>query len=183
MKKIIGAIVSISMLMPILALAGNGTDKLGPFAGASQDGSSCGGVWADDTYNLFINVHDNGDGTFAVKTDYKDATFVTLGGASPGSCSTANNHGTTVTAGVKGDFNGWVKETVTSAVYNPNACDVPGTCTTRSAALAALFPGNSQSDFSWNFEYNSKDKTLKHRHWQDNSDNTGADRFVGDIAN
>jgi len=187
MKKIVSVVSSVAlaaaMIMPLSAIAANGTDHVGPLAGASQDGSSCGGVWANDTYNLVISVHDNGDGTFAVRTDYKDGAFVTLGGGSPGACETANHHGSTVTAGIKGKFQGFVAETVTAAAYNANGCSNASLCTTRTDALNMLFPGNSQSDFSWNFEYNSSDKTLQYRHWQDKSDSTGnSDVFEGDIA-
>lgn len=185
MRKVISLAAALAMaILPLAAGAdNNGTYHLDPLAGASQDGSSCGGVWANDTYNLFISVHDNGDGTFAVTTDYKDATFETLGGGSPGACETANRHGTTVAAGIKGNFNGYVKETVTAASFNPNGCSNPALCTTRTSAINMLFPGNSQSDFSWNFEYNSSNKTLTYKHWQDKSDSSGSDVFVGDIAN
>src|SRR5437868_5706417 len=45
-----------------------GTDHLGPFAGSTPDGGSCGVPWAQDTYNISFSVHDNGDGTFNVRT-------------------------------------------------------------------------------------------------------------------
>jgi hypothetical protein len=178
------AIITMAPLaMPTLA-ANNGTDRIGPLAGSSTDNGSCGAPWANDTYNLFFTIHDNGDGTFEVRTEYKDGSFVTIGGVSPGACETSNNHGTVVASGIEGKFGGWVDETVTSATYDPTACDVPAACTTRTAAIAALFPGGTESFNGFNFEYNSPDKSLKYHHWQDkSSNNLIGEQFIGDIAN
>jgi hypothetical protein len=60
---------------------------------------------------------------------------------------------------------------------------VPAACSTRTGAIAALFgPTAGQSNVAFNFEYNSNDKSLNNRHWQDRSDHAGNDVFVGDIA-
>jgi len=187
-RKVLALVVSLvafGALAMTAAAAPGGTTQLGPFAGASQDGGSCGVPWANDTYNLFFTIRDNGNGTFAVKTEYKNGTFTTVGGASPGSCSSANNHGTAVAPNIKGDFQGWYAYTINSGSFNPNGCN-SASCHTRHDIVEALFgPGAdaTQHDGTFNFEYNSNDKTLKYRHWQDKSDNTGADQFVGDIAN
>ena len=186
-KLALTLVVATASLLTFIAPANaapNGSTHVGPFAGGSQDGSSCGGVWANDTYTLTFNVKNNGNGTYDLRTEYKNGTFETLGGASPGSCSTSNHHGTTVAAGVKGDFQGYVTETVTSASFNPAACATPGVCTTRGTAVAAMFSATNESDFRWNFEYNSKDKSLGIRHWQDKSSPDGSsDVFEGDISN
>jgi hypothetical protein len=158
-------------------------NHIGPFAGGSNDGGSCGNEWAVDTYTLTFAVKNNGNGTFDVKVDYKNGAFTTISGPSPGACSTANNHGTTVAGGIKGDFQGTLSETVTSATYNPNGCAIAANCSTRSGAIASLFPGATGEDnFKYNFEYHSNDKTLSNRHWQDRSGPNG-DIFVGDISN
>src|SRR2546423_1796034 len=154
------AIVVASFAMPAFAANnGNGTDHIGPLAGASDDGGTCGLPWAHDTYNLFFTIHNNGDGTFAVKTEYKDGSFITIGTTSPGACETTDSHhGSTVTPGINGNFQGYVDGTVTSSIYNPNACNTPGVCTTRTTAIAAIFGCPSASCYditSFNFEYNS----------------------------
>ncbi len=124
----------------------SGTDQLGPFAGNSTDNGTCG-PWADDTYDLFATVHANNDGTFTVGVDYKDGSFTTLPGASPGACSDSLHHGSFVLGGITGSFQGWVAGTVTALVYNPNGCDVPSNCTTRTTMIEALFPGDSGEKF------------------------------------
>jgi hypothetical protein len=160
----------------------SGTDHLGPFAGNSLDGGSCGNSWANDTYDLFATVHDNNDGTFTVGVDYKDGSFTTLPGFSPGACSPSLHHGSFVLGGITGSFQGWVAGTVTAATYNPNGCDVPSVCTTRTTMIQALFPGGSYDITSFNFEYQSSDGTLSYRHWQDKSAKDSGEKFEGDIA-
>jgi len=160
----------------------NGTDHYS-FVGGSPDGGSCGNEWANDSYTLDISVRRTGAGTFAMTTMYKNGSFVTNAGASPGACSTVNHHGSVLAAGVVGNLQGWLDETITSGTYNPNGCNAVTTCTTRTGVLAALFPGGTESNFTYNFEYSSNDKSLSYRHWQDKSDNQGNDKFEGDIAN
>jgi hypothetical protein len=158
-------------------------NKVGPVTSSSLDGSSCGGTWANDTYSLFFAVTANGDGTYGVQTFYKNGAFTTTGGASPGSCSDSHHHGSTVTAGIKGKFQGFVKETVTASSFDPGVCNIPANCTGRDAFVNVVFGSPSQNNFSWNFEYNSSDKTLTYRHWQDKSNTAGENVFEGDIAN
>lgn len=164
-----------------------GTDQIGPIAGNSTDGGTCGNQWANDTYNLFFTVHDNGDGTFAVRTAYKDASFITIAGLSPGSCETTNNHGTAVNGGISGNFQGFVDGTVSNVgTYNPNACTItPATCTNRTAAIQTIFGAGALYDItSYNFEYSSSDKSLQYRSWHENfNQNSTTEQDVGDIAN
>lgn len=186
-KFLISASASAIMLAAVVIPAfgaNNGTDQIGPLAGSSTDNGTCG-PWATDTYNLFFKIHDNGDGTFAVRTEYKDGTFVTLGGGSPGCAGSTSHHGSTVDADIRGDFQGWVDETVTSTSYDPDVCiTTPAACTTRTDAIAAMFGPTYSEDFEgWNFEYNSSDKSLSFHHWQDKSSKTLGEQFIGDIAN
>ncbi len=177
------AAVLFTFAIPAIA-APNGTDHLGPFAASTNDGGSCGNEWAQDSYTITLGVHDNGNGTFALRVDYKNGTFVTFAGASPGACSSVNNHGTTLTAGANGNFQGWLSETISGGTFNSNGC-AAANCSTRTDAITALFgSGASQSNFTYNFEYSSNDKSLKYHHWQDKL--TGgdvSDVFVGDIGN
>src|SRR6266568_2344562 len=133
------AIMVASFAMPAMA-ANNGTDHFGPFAGSSTDGGSCGAPWANDTFNRFFSVHDNGDGTFNVTEDFKDGTFTTIGPVSPGKCETTDSHhGTTVLAGITGDLQGSESGTVSSGTYNPNGCSAIGAdCTTTAGFIAAV---------------------------------------------
>jgi hypothetical protein len=161
----------------------NGTDKYS-FAGASADGGSCGNSWANDTYTLDFSIKQAAAGVYSVNVMYKNGSFVTIAGASPGACSTVNHHGSLVNGGINGKFQGWVSLTMTSATYNASGCVSNPSCTTRTGVLNALFPGGSSSNWNWNFEYSSSDKTLAYHSWQDKADQqTGNDKFEGDIAN
>jgi hypothetical protein len=175
------AAAAVSFAVPAMA-ANNGTDHIGPIAASTLDGGTCGD-WAKDTYNLFFTVHNNGDGTFAVRTEYKDASFVTLGGASPGACETTNHHGSTLFPGINGTFQGFLDGTVTSATYIPTACNA-NPCTSRTAAIAAIFPGGFYNIATYNFEYNSPDSTLQYHSWHENFEkNSLGEQDIGDIAN
>jgi hypothetical protein len=188
---------SILLVLPLLlaifaasslktAAAGNGTDKFGPFAMTATDGSSCGGDWAMDTFQRTWSVHDNGDGTFLVRREEKNGTFSTFAGVSPGFCSDSAHHGATLNAGITGQMGGFFMFDVTSNTYNPSACATAGNCDDTGDFLANVFP--TLTDYCnatciWNYEYDSNNRTLKYRHWQDKSDNAGNDKFEGDIAN
>jgi hypothetical protein len=152
----------------------------------TPDGSSCGDDWALDTVQRSWSVHDNGDGTFLVRRDDKNGTFVTYGNHSPSACAGSGRHGTTVSPGITGQMSGFFVFDVTSSSYNPTACAFNPACATTPGFLANAFPGLASycnTTCMWNFEYDSNDRTLKFRHWQDKSDNAGNDKFEGDIAN
>ncbi len=140
-------------------------------------------------------MHDNGDATFRVRTEYKDGKFVTRAGASPGCGQTEQPHGLTVPGGIKGDFKAWVEETITSDSYNPDACpkdhgkDV-GLCGTRTGFIQQVFGCDdssscvNQDTYYWNFEYKSGDKRLKggFNDWLDTWPALSPNEFKGDIA-
>jgi hypothetical protein len=178
------AVFALSMLPAVALAKGGGTDHFGPFFSTTTDGSSCGIDWANDTFDRSFTVKDNGDGTFSVREEFKNGSFVTNGATSPGRCeTTSNHHGSTVTPGIAGQFTGFLAGTVTSATYNPNGCATPGTCTTTGGFITAVFGAAAPFDItSFNFEYNSSDKSLQYHHWQDMSDNHGGEKFEGDIA-
>ena len=58
------------------------------------------------------------DGSYTLTRRDKGA-FTTIGGASPGSCDTTGNHGTTVAAGVKGKMAGYIRGKVTGGGGTP----------------------------------------------------------------
>jgi hypothetical protein len=154
----------------------------GPFASTSPDNGTCG-VWATDTFDRFFNVHANGDGTFRVDEQFKNGSFVTFAGPSPGCSETGSKHGSSVDAGVTGTFVGYINFTVSGGTYNPAGCST-GDCTTTAGFFEATFPGGNIGFGSWGFEYASGDQDLLYHHWADVSDNTGTNEiFRGDIAN
>jgi hypothetical protein len=185
-KILVGSAAGVLMLGALSSsvfAAGNGTDHFGPFASTTTDGSTCGPDWATDQVNRLFTVHDNGDGTFNVTESFKDGTFVTNGVTSPGACETTNHHGTTVTAGINGNFQGSESGTVTSTTYNPNACTA-ATCNTTAGFISTVFGPLANFDIAtYNFEYNSSDKTLQYHSWSENfNKNSTSEQDTGDIA-
>ncbi len=165
------------------AAAGSKDQHFGPFASTSPDNGTCG-EWATDTFDRFFNVHANNNGTFSVDEQFKNGSFETLGGDSPGACEPGSKHGSTVDAGVTGTFVGYINFTVTGGTYNPAGCSVAGACNTTAGFFAATFPGATYNYDRWAFEYASGDQDLLYHHWADVSDNTGTNEiFRGDIAN
>lgn len=173
-----------------------GTTHFGPFPSTSPDNGSCGNAWANDTFDRFFKVRDNGDGTFDVREEFKHGSFVTLGGVSPGACdNTETPHGLTVPPGIQGTFQGYLAGTVTSATFDPNGCNVPGAdCTTTQGFLLAVFGAAGPATFTcnlgyagctFNFNYAAGGQSLRYHHWQDssgNGPNQPPETFRGDIA-
>ena len=175
-------ILGVATLCCVLSVtAAPGTQHLGPFPSTSPDGGSCGAPWANDTFDRHFTIISNGGGSFTVREEFKNGTFVTIGGSSPGACESTAHHGSSVYAGVTGQLRGFIDFDVTSATYDPNGCTTT-TCNTGAGFFAAVFPGGTRSTTAYNFEYSSSDKSLIYRHWQDKSDQALNDKFEGDIA-
>lgn len=186
------AVAAAMAAFPIAAGADSSSGEsthLGPFPTlADPDGGSCGGFWASDTFDRFLTVHDNGDGSFRVREDFKNGAFVTTGPASPGGCEEDSHHGTAVRAGINGTFHGYLEGTVSGGTFNPGGC-ATANCTTTGGLITALFgpaaafsclgaPGTC----SFAFEYAAGDQGLIFHHWEDRNDKTGVEEFKGDIA-
>ncbi len=177
-------------LLPMAAAAdgGDGDHHFGPFAGASPDSGTCGGDWAADTFTRNFAVHQNVDGTFRLVEFFSDGTFVTTGPRSPGACETSSDHGSTVSPGITGHFDGFLDGAITgTTAFNPNGCDTAGACNTTRGFVAAVFgPGaeygcvSGPGSCSFLFEYASGDQRLIFRHWINASPDLGGNR--GDIA-
>ncbi|HEX6062086.1 MAG TPA: hypothetical protein VF001_08445 [Candidatus Limnocylindria bacterium] len=184
MKRILATVFASVLALAALAgsaNAGDGKDKhdshFGPYAGASPDSGTCGNDWANDTFKRFFTVSQDG-GVWSVREDFKDGTFVTLGGASPGACQTGE-HGTTVAAGVNGNFKGWLAGDVTGGTFDPD-----GTCADPCSGdqfIAAHFGATATWNVtSFTFEYHGEQSHLAFRHWQNASADQGGNE--GDIA-
>lgn len=183
--KVSITLFALILFVIVTAVAGPGTQHLGPFAVITTDGGSCGNSWANDTFERSYTIISNGDGNFTVKEKDK-GTFVTIAGQSPGACEATPHHGAFVSAGIAGNIDGSADFTVNSATYNPNGCNAsPTVCSTRSGFVNAVFPGagGNLTFTAFNFEYSSSDQSLAYHHWQDKSDQAGNDKFEGDIVN
>jgi hypothetical protein len=119
-KKLLGYSTGFLVLMASIALAGPDERRgitIGPIAVVAQeDIGTCNNVWALDSFNKFYTITPNKDGTYNVQVNYKDGTFVTIAGISPGACEVTGGNGpgngNTVAAGITGrtdqEYNGTV---------------------------------------------------------------------------
>ena len=97
--------VTIAMVASLAAaVPASAAQHYGPFASGSPDSGTCGPNWATDTFDRHFTVGMMG-GVLTVVEDFKDGSFVTVAGASPGGCDT--NPGGTVAAGVTGSLEGY----------------------------------------------------------------------------
>jgi hypothetical protein len=189
-RLIIPALIGATFAFAAVGSAGNGKEThFGPYQSTTTDNGSCSQPWATDTFQRDFKVKDNGDGTFRVRVEYKQGSFVTLAAPSPGACETDSHHGTLVTAGHTGTMHGYLEGTVTSATFNPNGC-ATADCSTNDAFITAVFgPAasftcfNGYADCKFDFEYAAGDQGLLYHHWEDSSTNPpGGEIFRGDIA-
>ena len=184
-RKCLGLFVVLGMILVSATSVGaaGGTQHFGPFASTGPDGGTCG-TWATDTMNREFTVQSNKDGTFTVQEDFKDGTFVTNAGRSPGGCETDNHHGTTVVAGITGTWHGNEEGVVTGGTYNPNGCTAtPAACTTTAGFITATFGTGVFSVATYEFHYAAGGQGLIVHEWKESfkkGDTTEQD--TGDIA-
>ena len=119
------------------ALATSGTLHFGPIASTSTDSGTCGPDWANDTFNRFFTINLTEPNT--VIEDFKNGTFVTFAGSSPGACETGPSNGNTVGAGVTGKLHGSFDIAVTGGTLNPNAQCTPDTCNTTAGFIQTVY--------------------------------------------
>ena len=136
---------------------------------ASPDTGTCGdNVWANDTAHRTYFVHKNADGSYRLIVADR-GTFTTVAGQSPEACNTANaRHGSTVAAGIKGRYGGFLMENITGGTFNKDAT-CPG-CS-RAAFVAAFFGAGAHENLDKNvkylYVYSARDAALKYRTWVD----------------
>jgi len=81
------------------------TQHYGPYTSSSPDSGTCGPAWATDTFNRDFTVRQVGPNMYTVVEQFKQGSFVTASGPSPGSCDT--DLGGTLDAGVTGSMHGY----------------------------------------------------------------------------
>jgi hypothetical protein len=95
-------------LAAVLDPSQNATQHYGPYPSTSPDSGTCGPDWATDTFDRHFTVKRNPDGTFLVVQQFKNGSFTTIAGPSPGSCDTTDGSPPgTVTSGVNGSMHGY----------------------------------------------------------------------------
>jgi hypothetical protein len=161
-KKLLWYSTAFLVLVTSIALAAPGKGppiKVGPVViDDVEDTGTCNNTWALDSFNKFYTLTANLDGTYNLQVNYKDGTFVTLAGPSPGACESGTNNGNTVFAGVTGRTHQEYNATVTAtapANRNPNCGANNAACTGSGGFLDAVFgAGNwERTDFSWTGHY------------------------------
>jgi hypothetical protein len=157
-KRLLGYSTALFVLMGSVALAGPGKGlppiKVGPVAiiGADDIGT-CNNVWALDSFNKFYTITANHDGTYNLQVDYKNGTFVSNAGSSPGACESGSDNGETIAADVTGKTQQQYNATVTSLATPDRTpdCAANNGCAGSGNVLDAVFgAGNwSKTDFGW----------------------------------
>jgi hypothetical protein len=156
----------------------------GPYASDSPDSGTCGNDWAQDTFDRHFTVKPNGDGTNSVVEQFKDGSFTTVAGPSPGGCDTTyTNHGTTVDAGKSGSMHGYeIISNVGAQTNDSPFCDGVGSnanCTT-ATFIATHFAPSAYTVTTFFFHYTAGAQGLLYHEWKNASDDRGGNG--GDIA-
>jgi len=149
----------------------------GPFASTSPDSGTCGNFWANDAFerSFRVDTRPNADGTYDVVEEFKDGSFVTVAGPSPGGCDT--NPGGTVAAGISGKMHGSFSIVVSGGVFDPNATCEGVTCGTTALFVATVFGAAATFTIpTFLVEYNARSAG----HWKNASANRGGNE--GDIT-
>jgi hypothetical protein len=166
-------------------LGTTGTHHYGSYPSTSPDSGTCGNDWATDTFDRDFTVRSNGDGTTTVVEQFKNGSFVTNAGPSPGGCET--NLGGTVLAGKTGSMHGYFiisnvgPQTSTSPFCDAQAMTNDGCTTERfvNTHFAPCYPVTCTVTTYFD-HYAAGDQSLLFHEWKNASADRGGDD--GDIA-
>lgn len=148
--------------------------KVGPInVTGAEDIGTCNNVWALDSFNKFYTISANSvAGTYNVNVVYKNGTFVTQAGRSPGACEKVANNSHTIAAGITGTMKQEYDGTVTGTLSG-NSC-TPAICVDTASIVSTLFnPGwawtilSDGGHWTWSNTY----KAEHHGTWHDTSVN------------
>jgi hypothetical protein len=168
------ALLAMMVALPLTtASAASATQHYGPYASNSPDSGTCGNDWANDTFDRDYTVRKGSGGTFEVTEQFKNGSFVTNAGASPGGCDT--NPGGTLTAGITGKMQGSFLVVVTGGTYNPNAT-CTAACYTADFVSAFFGPTATYDVPTYLLHYTAKN----HGEWKNASADRGGNQ--GDIT-
>ena len=116
--------------------SGTPTQHYGPYASGSPDSGTCGNDWAEDTFDRDFTVRTGHDGTITITEQFKNGSFVTNPGLSPGACDpTDGMRPGTLSGGQTGSMHGYfIVSGATMQTSNSPSCDANNpsntTCTT-----------------------------------------------------
>lgn len=166
----------------------NATQHYGPYLSDSPDSGTCGNDWAQDTFDRHFTVRPESDGTFTVVQQFKNGSFETDAGLSPGACDPdePENAGGMVNDGVVGGMHGYfiISNVGTQTSTDPH-CDAvnmtDSNCTTATfinTHFTPCYPATCQVT-TFFFHYSSGDQDLVEHEWKNASDDRGSNH--GDI--
>jgi hypothetical protein len=173
-----GMVAAVFAFIPGVGASAGRTQHYGPIASTSPDSGTCGNDWAVDTFerHFSVDTRANANGTYSVTEQFKNGTFVTSAGFSPGGCQPGNTPAT-LAAGITGTMHGDFLIVVTGGTFNPNAVCTAATCGTTGAFVATVFGGGASYDVpTFAFHYNASNCG----DWMNASTDRGGNR--GDIA-
>jgi len=174
----------------LLDPSSGGATHYGPYPSISPDSGTCGNDWAQDTFDRHFTVKQNADGTFTVIQQFKNGSFVTNVGFSPGACDLdePENTGGFVNNGIKGSMDGYfiipllpiTMQTSTSPFCDAVLMTNTGCTTTTfiNTHFTPCYPATCPVT-TFFFRYNAGDQQLVEHEWKNASDDRGATH--GDI--
>jgi len=179
-------VFSLADLSTVLGAAGptgtqpNATQHYGPYTSTSPDSGTCGNDSAEDTFDRHFTVRASGIDTYTVVEQFKNGSFITNQGASPGACDTDVLG--TIDAGKTGSMHGYEIITVTGTQTSTDGSCVANTpsapCTT-AGFISSHFAG-SDTVGTYFFHYAAGDQNLAVHEWKNASCDRGGND--GDIA-
>src|SRR5262245_18693525 len=129
-------------LMSISSLGSPSSDvrQYGPFPSTTPDSGTCGNDWATDNFDRYFKVFTAPDayGKYTVTESFKNGTFTTIGGNSPGACQ--NGTDTQVGVGLTGSMSGSFTIIISGGNYDPTA---PANGTSTAAFVSSVFGPNA----------------------------------------
>jgi hypothetical protein len=177
-------------LSALLDPSGTPTQHYGPYSSGSPDSGTCGNDWAEDTFDRVFTVRTASDGTISVVEQFKNGSFVTNAGPSPGACEeTDGTPPGVVSDGIVGSMHGYFiisfppGITQTSTDTSCVSGDSTAPCTTagfvNSHFTPACYPFLCTVTTFFD-HYSAGDQNLVVNEWKNASCDRGGDH--GDIA-
>jgi hypothetical protein len=165
------------------------TQHYGPYPSGSPDSGTCANDWATDTFDRDFTVHSNHDGTYTVVQQFKNGSFITNAGPSPGSCDlTDGSPPGFVDQGITGSMHGYF--IISTGPFGQSSNDAscvagsPSTpCTTagfiNSHFFGCDYPERPCSVTTFFAHYAAGDQGLAEHEWKNASEDRGGNH--GDI--
>ena len=167
--------------------SGNATQHYGPYPSSSPDSGTCGPDWAEDTFDRHFTVQLNPDGTYTVTEQFKNGSFVTNAGFSPGGCQNSPISQGSVPAGITGSMHGYFiiplpTGTMQTSMDPSCVAGMPGApCTTTGFVNSHFTPCYpvTCTVTTFFFHYSAGDQMLIEHEWKNASADRGGNH--GDI--